>query len=80
MNKKDLIKTKQFCMAPWTHMHFMPNSTSKIRLLTRQRPLKKTVFYCIWNATADRAWLAACWLHAQFWAEPVFEYDITNYD
>jgi len=25
MNKKDLIKTKQFCMAPWTHMHFMPN-------------------------------------------------------
>jgi organic radical activating enzyme len=25
MNIKDLTKTKTFCMAPWTHMHFMPN-------------------------------------------------------
>ena len=25
MKKKDLKKSKVFCMAPWTHMHFMPN-------------------------------------------------------
>jgi|TARA_R110002033_G_scaffold110800_2_gene156517 organic radical activating enzyme len=24
-NKDAVLKTKQFCMAPWTHMHFMPN-------------------------------------------------------
>lgn len=24
-NKDELLKTKQFCMSPWTHMHFMPN-------------------------------------------------------
>lgn len=25
MDKKALLQSKQFCMAPWTHMHFMPN-------------------------------------------------------
>lgn len=25
MNKKELLNSKTFCMAPWTHMHFMPN-------------------------------------------------------
>lgn len=25
MNKDNLKKSKTFCMAPWTHMHFMPN-------------------------------------------------------
>ncbi len=25
MNKKELKQTKQFCMAPWTHLHILPN-------------------------------------------------------
>ena len=25
MDKKQLLNSKTFCMAPWTHMHFMPN-------------------------------------------------------
>jgi len=37
---KDLLKSKTFCMAPWTHMHFMPNKDVNLCCMT---PIDKII-------------------------------------
>ena len=55
---------------------FVPKITSKIWVLTRQRPLKNR--FLLYLKCDCRPGLAGRVLTVQFWAESVFEYDITN--
>lgn len=55
---KDIIKSKTFCMAPWTHMHFMPNKDVNPCCLS---PIRETIgnmenqtIHEVWNSPEMR--------------------------
>ena len=55
---KDITKSKTFCMAPWTHMHFMPNKDVNPCCLS---PIRETIgnmenqtIHEVWNSAEMR--------------------------
>jgi len=55
---KDIINSKTFCMAPWTHMHFMPNKDVNPCCLS---PIRETIgnmenqtIHEVWNSEQMR--------------------------
>ena len=52
MNKQRLLESKTFCMAPWSHMHFMPNKNVNPCCMS---PIDKTIG-SLENNTLKNVW------------------------
>lgn len=53
MSKQDLLKTKHFCLVPWTHLHIWPNSS--VHLCCTSDSLRPLTYITEKN-TLEKAW------------------------